>query len=169
MNAVDRADQMRMVYASQRKEKRLYMNIFTYILDLACVNAFALYKNEIKLIENYDISEFKREICELLVRPWMEINKKHRGVMTTNTNDDVSSIESLSDTDTMMKKPAAKTYTVLKDKYSDDEEEESKSIENESSKLLTQDNENKSEDGALKLVKYARKSCKKNWGASYRW
>ena len=51
MNAVDRADQMRMVNASQRKEKRLYMNIFTYIMDLACVNAFALYKNEISWLK----------------------------------------------------------------------------------------------------------------------
>ena len=43
MNGVYKADQMRMVLPSKRKEKRLYMNMFTYFLDLGLLNAFTSY------------------------------------------------------------------------------------------------------------------------------
>ena len=75
MNGVDRADQLRMVNPTKRKEKRLYMNIFTYMLDLGIVNAYTLYKEYAKLSNDYDFSEFKRDICECLVTPYLESKK----------------------------------------------------------------------------------------------
>ena len=69
MSGVDRADQMRMINPSQRKEKRLYMNVFTYILDLAIGNVYTLFKSQVKCADGYGISEFKRELCESLGKP----------------------------------------------------------------------------------------------------
>ncbi|POM66674.1 Hypothetical protein PHPALM_17429 [Phytophthora palmivora] len=44
MNAVDRADPLRSTNPTRRREKRLDMTLFTWLLDMAAINAFALLK-----------------------------------------------------------------------------------------------------------------------------
>lgn len=45
MNSVDRMYQIRVVNPTRRREKRVSMSIFTWALDIACNNSFALLKN----------------------------------------------------------------------------------------------------------------------------
>ena len=42
------------------------MNIFTSVMNLAIMNLFCLLGIETKTLDNYDISDFNREICEEL-------------------------------------------------------------------------------------------------------
>lgn len=52
------------------------MIIFTYLLDMAIVNAFTLYKQNTKLSDGY--VDFKRDVCDDLVKPYidMKINQQ---------------------------------------------------------------------------------------------
>ena len=81
MNGVDRMDQMRATNPIKRREKRLYMSVWTYFLDLATHQAFALYK-VIREDDDMNLKEFKRAICEDLVTPYKELDsstrKRHR-------------------------------------------------------------------------------------------
>lgn len=43
MNSVDRMDQKRSALPCKRKEQCLQMRVFTYLLDLACLQAYAIY------------------------------------------------------------------------------------------------------------------------------
>lgn len=43
MNGVDRFDQLRSSHSIARREKRVPMSVFTFLLDPSIVNAFALY------------------------------------------------------------------------------------------------------------------------------
>ena len=52
------------------------MTIFTLILDLAVINAYALFK-KIKPDENVTIREFKRLICEQLCLPQQKRNSRN--------------------------------------------------------------------------------------------
>ena len=75
MNYVDRMDQKRATNATKRREKRLYMSIFTYILDLACHQAFCLLLT-IRPKEIFSFQEFKRKLCEELVKELKESRKR---------------------------------------------------------------------------------------------
>ena len=81
MNGVDCADQMRSINQCKRKEKRLYMNLFTYFLDLGLVNTFGLYSQGAKLSAGYAFHNFKRDICEQLVTPYKEERLKKKNIV----------------------------------------------------------------------------------------
>ena len=80
MNSVDCMDQLRSTNPTRRRERRLGMTIFTLILDLAVNNAFALYNKVCPtLASTVHTREFKRKICEQLVKPYRhEKNKQKR-------------------------------------------------------------------------------------------
>jgi len=83
MNAVDVMDQYRGYCATKRKEQRLSTAMFGFVVDLCVHNAFAVYnqlqrtamsnqwiqKEELPVLR---FQEFKRRICEALVRPTQE-------------------------------------------------------------------------------------------------
>ncbi len=48
MNRVDRMDQLQATLATQCKEKRLHMTMFTYVLDLAVSQAYSIYQKLMK-------------------------------------------------------------------------------------------------------------------------
>ena len=66
MNSVDRFDQYRKTNELLRREKRVNMSIFTFLIDASINNAYALFR---KLFPEKKISmtEFKRRIAEQLV------------------------------------------------------------------------------------------------------
>ena len=66
MNSVDRFDQYRQTNITQRREKRVPMSIFTFILDACINNAYAIYQ-KINKTTTIDMKEFKRRIAEQLV------------------------------------------------------------------------------------------------------
>jgi hypothetical protein len=72
MNRVDRMDQLRSTHVIQRREKRVHMTIFTYLLDLSITQAYTIYQ---KLVEGkgdvipFFFFEFKRSICSRLISP----------------------------------------------------------------------------------------------------
>lgn len=70
MNGVDRFDQMRTTNITMRREKRVPMSIFTFLVDGAIQNAHSVWnvmnKDPTKYIE---FGEFKRRIAESLVTP----------------------------------------------------------------------------------------------------
>ena len=178
MSGVDRADQMRMVNPSQRKEKRLYMNVFTYVLDLAIVNAFTLFKNEAKCSDGYDISEFKRELCETLCKSFMET--KDNG--EDEVEDDIINKEDSIDSDIEHEVPAEDTdeqsatqviddVSSVDDESSEDEEEFESPVKeyvdpfaDESTydttvRLHTQADDSNSVRGAIEMINQAKKKA----------
>ncbi len=73
MNGVDRMDQLHSTHVTQRREKRVHMTIFTYLLDLSVTQAYAIYQ---KISEDKGDSfdrktffEFKCSICSQLITP----------------------------------------------------------------------------------------------------
>lgn len=58
MNGVDRVDQLRSTNPTRRREKRLDMTLFTWLLDMATINAFSLMKRMTST--NVTLREFKR-------------------------------------------------------------------------------------------------------------
>ncbi len=87
MNGVDRMDQYRSTNATQRKEKRVSMTLFTLFLDLAVSQAFAIYNrlasDDKDIAQNVKFSDFKRKICESLVLPQLNYKEKKHGVEVT--------------------------------------------------------------------------------------
>ena len=82
MNGVDRFDQLRSTNAIARKEKRVSMSLFTFMLDAAILNAYALHKQESDtplLVPR----EFKRRIAEAFVTP--ELMKRLRNAREMST------------------------------------------------------------------------------------
>jgi hypothetical protein len=73
MSGVDCMDQYHSTLATQCKEMRLQMTLFTYLLDLAISQAFALHQKMASDQRDKPISffNFKRKVCEQLVTPWM--------------------------------------------------------------------------------------------------
>ena len=69
MNGVGRFDQLRASHTTARKERRVPMYIFTFLLDASVINAYALYK----ALDNpsgaplVSFSEFKRQVAEHFV------------------------------------------------------------------------------------------------------
>ncbi len=47
MNGADRMDQVRSTLQTQRREKRVHMSVFTYLLDLSVSQVYAVY-NKLK-------------------------------------------------------------------------------------------------------------------------
>jgi len=68
MNAVDHMDQIRSSCPTHHCEERVSMTFFTMILDLAIVNARAIY-NKLYGQKNYMLTTFKQALCEQLVMP----------------------------------------------------------------------------------------------------
>lgn len=67
MNGVDRVDQLRSTNPTRRKEMRLSMSLFTWVLDLSTINAFALMQHiQTKPKPPKTLREFKRRVCESL-------------------------------------------------------------------------------------------------------
>ena len=64
MNSVDRMDQRRAVNPTRRREKRLHMSIFTYLLDLAVHNAYAIYVESDFLQEPQQEQQMSAEATE---------------------------------------------------------------------------------------------------------
>lgn len=79
MNAVDVMDQYREANITKRKDKRVSLGLFFFLMDLCVHNAFAIYT---KLREtNPDLPilqfpEFKRKICVSMVTPQMNRRDK---------------------------------------------------------------------------------------------
>jgi hypothetical protein len=72
MNSVDLMDQRRAVNPTKRKEPRLSMTLWTWALDLALHNAFAL-RAEMNAGEDILFREFKRRVAEQLVTPLLTL------------------------------------------------------------------------------------------------
>ncbi|KUF95983.1 Bifunctional epoxide hydrolase 2 [Phytophthora nicotianae] len=67
MNAVDRVDQLRSTNPTRRREKRLGMTIFTWMMDLAVINAHTLLTTvRPTATQGLALREFKRRIAEVL-------------------------------------------------------------------------------------------------------
>lgn len=81
MNSVDRMDQRRSTNPTRRKEQRLHMNIFTYVLDLCAHQAYVV-KQGIYDETITSLVEFKRSICEAFVLPFRSSRKRPRDPVT---------------------------------------------------------------------------------------
>jgi hypothetical protein len=89
MNGVDRMDQYHATLATQHREKHIHMTLFTFCLDLAITQAFAIYQKVAK--DRGDSTEsyftFKRKLCESLVAPLL----RHQKNRNEKNNDELSS------------------------------------------------------------------------------
>lgn len=87
MNGVDRMDQYRSTLATQRKEKRLVMTVFTFLLDLAVSQAYAIYQKvaEDKGESKKTFFEFKRQLCDSMTKPLREASLSTKGRPTRDT------------------------------------------------------------------------------------
>jgi hypothetical protein len=89
MNLVDRLDQKRSTNPAKRKETKLYMSLFTYMLDMACAQAHSLLL-ELKGDKAMSFMELKRRIAKDLVTPWCaqkRNNPKKGGLFTEGVHD----------------------------------------------------------------------------------
>jgi hypothetical protein len=83
MNGVDRMDQLRSTNITQRREKRLYMTMFTMCLDLAIHQAYCLYNathpnvNERK---HKCLQSFKQQVAIFLVEPLLNKKKARQNI-----------------------------------------------------------------------------------------
>jgi hypothetical protein len=70
MNEVNCMDQCRATLATQRKEQRIQMTIFTFIWDLAVTQGFANYKKLVtgKAEKRLTFFNFKSNLCESLIK-----------------------------------------------------------------------------------------------------
>ncbi|GMF54288.1 unnamed protein product [Phytophthora fragariaefolia] len=66
MNGVDRVDQLRSTNPNRRREKRLDMTLFIWLLDMATINAYALLKKT--TTTSVTLHEFKIRIVESLTK-----------------------------------------------------------------------------------------------------
>ena len=87
MNGVDRMDQTRVVNPCRRKEIKLVMTIFTWAIDIACNNAFAIFKTLFPE-KKMTMKKFKYEIVMSLIKENYDVcdndNKSH--VLLKNKN-----------------------------------------------------------------------------------
>jgi len=70
MNGVHHMDQRRATLATQRKEQRIQMTIFTFILDLAVTQGFAIYQKLAvgKAEKMLSFFNFKCNLCESFIK-----------------------------------------------------------------------------------------------------
>jgi hypothetical protein len=87
MNGVDRMDQYHSTLPTQRKELRLHMTTFRFLLDLAVSQAYAIHQkcSEDDRTSHMTFFNFKQKVCELLVTPFMSSSKAHRDQRDSNT------------------------------------------------------------------------------------
>jgi hypothetical protein len=79
MNAVDWMDQVRSTLRTQRREKRVHMSVFTYLLDLSMSQAYSVYNMlKEKATSKHSYFNFKRRICEQLVTPLCDTRQQQR-------------------------------------------------------------------------------------------
>jgi hypothetical protein len=74
MNAVNRMDQIRSSCPTRHREKRVSMTLFTLVLDLAIINAQAIYK-KLQFGADITLTSFKQGLCEQLVAPLVRIKQ----------------------------------------------------------------------------------------------
>jgi hypothetical protein len=74
MNVVYRMDQIRSSCPTRHREKRVSMTFFTLVLDLAIINAQAIYK-KLQFGTDYTLTYFKQGICEQLVTPLVRMKQ----------------------------------------------------------------------------------------------
>lgn len=101
MNLVDIMDQLRATCATKRRERRVTMSLYTFILDLAINNVFALYRgwlwdNRKSLRKKYKVAlmkdhsqikayrEFKRQIAVALCGSKERTNMSEETIMSNN-------------------------------------------------------------------------------------
>ena len=91
MNSVDRMDQIRATNPNKRREKRLHMSIWTYVLDLAALQAFALFEHMgfLQPGQTMTYSDFKRHLCEDLVSPYKAVTGKRNRIANEAVNEDI--------------------------------------------------------------------------------
>jgi hypothetical protein len=82
MNAVDHMDQIRSSCPTHRCEKRVSMTLFTMILDLAIINARAIY-NKVCGQKHYTLTAFKQALCEQLVMPLVRLKEERNRRVTS--------------------------------------------------------------------------------------
>ena len=92
MNGVNCFDQLQLTNATCRKEQRVNMSLFTYVLDIAGINAFQVYK---KLCNKgcipkegcgMDVASFKCKICQSLTDPYEAKRKLGKGCKKVEYN-----------------------------------------------------------------------------------
>ena len=66
MNSVDRMDQKRSTNPCRRKEMKLHMTLWTYYLDLAVIQGYAIFQ-VINPSSRITLQDFKRGLCEEMV------------------------------------------------------------------------------------------------------
>jgi len=76
MNAVDRMDQKRATNPTRRKEQHLHMSLFTYILDLAALQAYSVFQIIRPSERSISFVEFKRSLCEDFVTQYRSHRKR---------------------------------------------------------------------------------------------
>lgn len=75
MFAVDRFDKIRSTNTIMRREKRVSMSIFTYLLDASLQNAYTVLQSIVVPGEvTYTAREFKRTVASQLVQPLIDRN-----------------------------------------------------------------------------------------------
>merc|ERR1712071_22961 len=77
MNGVDRFDQYRSTNATEQREKRVTMRIFTFLLDAAMLNAYAI-QGIIDPKGRKNLREFKTIVAQMLVQEHLRMRNKKR-------------------------------------------------------------------------------------------
>ncbi|GMF18251.1 unnamed protein product [Phytophthora fragariaefolia] len=100
VNAVDRVNQLRSTNPTRRREKRLHILVFTWLLDLSIINAYALYRHlSDSTSTSATLREFKRNIADAFTRnekaAKYQRDRRQRKRQTDGLDDAVDSDESL--------------------------------------------------------------------------
>ena len=90
MNGVDKYDQYRSTNAIVRKEKRVPMSIFTFLLDASIQNAFTIMRTiSAPVSATCSLREFKRRVAESLVTAWIEKCQRRATLQQMSTSGNV--------------------------------------------------------------------------------
>ena len=81
MNSVDRMDQKRSTNPCRRKEMKLHMTLWTYYLDLAVIQGYAIFQ-VINPSSRITLQDFKRDLCEEMVSEYREVRKRKKEMRT---------------------------------------------------------------------------------------
>jgi hypothetical protein len=74
MNAVDKVDQVRSSTALLRRERRVSMSLFSWVLDAAIINTFAVVQILDPDTTNLkNIHDLKLQLIQALVKPWVDL------------------------------------------------------------------------------------------------
>jgi hypothetical protein len=92
-------DQRRATNPTCRKQQQLHMSLFTFVLDLAMLQAFALHQVIDARPNVLDFDSFKRSICESCVLPLRPQEKHCRSYEKENSNLMESMVGTVGDSD----------------------------------------------------------------------